>query len=439
MTAPLLLALALLGPAPGDTVALSLVDAMARARRANPALMAVRAEADAAAQVALSATQGFLPTVELGLGGVRTTDPVGVFGLKLRQAAFTAGDLSLDALNAPQPYDGYTTAATVKLPLLVPEGLFGHSGARRAAAASAAMADRVTGATTFQVIDQYWSTHLATQRVATLAAALAAARARVTRAEALHAQGLVTGLDARLARVRAAEIETQHLAATAEAANAVAVLAAAIGLPVDTPLRLTDSLSMDLTAVCAAADASCQMDGRGDLAAAAHVEAAAAAGVRRAWSQNLPSVAVFGSVAYHARTGPWTNGSDDWTIGFQASWSILRGLAGVGSVREARARSAAATARALAARDQAELEVSAARRTLAAAQARVRVAAAAAEEARQALAQAELRYEQGTSPIAELLDVQAAATAAALNALASRRDLFVAQAALDFAYGVFDR
>ena len=181
------------------------------------------------------------------------------------------------------------------------------------------------------------------------------------------------------------------------------------------------------------------MERRADLAAAAHGEAAAAAASRRAWSENLPSVALFGSVAYHARTGPWTGGSDDWTIGFQASWNVLRGLGGVGAVREARARRTAAAAWAQAARDQADLEVASARRSLAAAEARTRVAAAAAEEARQALEQAEVRYAQGTAPIAELLDVQAAATAAFLNRLATRRDLFVAQAALDFAYGVFDR
>jgi len=423
----------------GDTVALSLDDALARARAANPTLVAVRAEADAASEVALSATHGFLPTVELGIGGVRTTDPVGVFGLKLRQSGFTMSDLSLDALNRPDPFGGYTSTATVTVPLLAPEGLFGHAGARRAAAAQAAMADRAAGATTFRVTEIYWSAHLAQERVETLSAALTAARAHVGQAAALYAQGQVTGLDARVARVRAAELETAQLAAEAEAANVLAALATLVGLPVDTPLLLTDSMSIDLTAACQEEAASCTLEHRADLAAADHAEAAASAASRRAWSTNLPSLAVFGSVAYHARTAPWADGSDDWTIGFQVNWSILRGLGGVGAVREARARHDAAVARARAAREQAALEVAAARRSLTAAQARTRVANAAVTEAREALAQAEVRYAQGTAPIAELLDVQAAATATFLNQLATRRDLFVAQAALDFAYGVFDR
>ena len=76
---------------------------------------------------------------------------------------------------------------------------------------------------------------------------------------------------------------------------------------------------------------------------------------------------------------------------------------------------------------------------LEAAQERARVAAAAAEEARVALEQARLRYQTGTSSIVELLDVQAAATNATMSELAARRDLLMAHAALDLAYGVFDQ
>ena len=76
---------------------------------------------------------------------------------------------------------------------------------------------------------------------------------------------------------------------------------------------------------------------------------------------------------------------------------------------------------------------------LEAARQRVDVAARAEVEAREALEQARLRYRTGAAPITELLDVQAATTATTLNYLAARRDLFVASAALDLAYGVNDR
>ena len=70
---------------------------------------------------------------------------------------------------------------------------------------------------------------------------------------------------------------------------------------------------------------------------------------------------------------------------------------------------------------------------------RVRVASDAWREAQAALDQAQLRYRTGTSPISELLDVQAATTAARLSLTSAQRDHAVARAALDFAFGAFDR
>jgi len=88
---------------------------------------------------------------------------------------------------------------------------------------------------------------------------------------------------------------------------------------------------------------------------------------------------------------------------------------------------------------QAEVEVLQARRMLEAARDASDVASRAAEEARVALEQARARYTSGTAPITELLDVQAASTNATLSELSARRDLVLAHAALDLAYGVFDR
>ena len=129
-------------------------------------------------------------------------------------------------------------------------------------------------------------------------------------------------------------------------------------------------------------------------------------------------------------TGRWGSGS----VGL-----LFNGLAGVGSVRAAKAEEAAVKAERNAAYRQAEVEVLQALRMLEAAEQGAAVASRAAAEARVALEQAQARYTTGTAPITELLDVQAASTNATLSELAARRDLVLAHAALDLAYGVFDR
>jgi outer membrane protein TolC len=127
-------------PIQSDTLRLSLDQAVARALDANPALLAQEAASEARSQLPLQASAAFLPTVSFGVQGMRTTDPVAVFGLKLRQENFANNDLSLESLNRPSPYSGYSASATVQVPILVPEGLYGFQAARNAARAGEAQA-----------------------------------------------------------------------------------------------------------------------------------------------------------------------------------------------------------------------------------------------------------------------------------------------------------
>jgi outer membrane protein TolC len=430
-----------------DTLRLSLEEAVALALEVNPTLQAQEAKAEARAQLPLQASPAFLPSVSLGLQGLKTTDPVAVFGLKLRQENFAGEDLALDALNRPDAYSGYNATATIQMPLLAPEGIFGFQAARKAAEAEKAGARRAAGATRFFTVQAYTGAILAARQVGALDAALEAVEGHVTQAEAMHEQGLVTGLDARMARLKASEIEVHRLAADAQAKNALSGLKAVLNLSDDTELILTDDLS-HLSAPSACAEPAlagrsdtveCSWDQRGDLQAYAAGVEAASKGVKKAWASQLPAVAAFGALGHYAKDAPFGDGSGDWTFGIGVSWNPFNGLSGVGAVRAAKAEKAAVEAERSAAFRQAEVEVLQASRMLEAARRGAQVAARAAEEAQVALEQAQARYTSGTAPITELLDVQAAFTNATLSEMSARRDLLLAHAALDLAYGVFDR
>lgn len=422
-----------------DTMSLSLTDAVERAYRVNPALLAERAAATAQSQAPLEASRAFLPDLRFGVTGMRTTDPVAVFGLKLRQEAFAQQDLTLDALNRPSAYDGYAATATVELPLIAPQGIFGYQAARRGAAASQAGAERAAGATEFFVTQTYWDAQLAAASLQALDEALASANAHAAQAEAMREQGLVTGLDARLARIGALEVEARRLAAAAGADNALSALRAMLALPDDTPLILADSLLAVPGSTCATDIEACDLSRRADLSARQLGLEAASLGVRSAWASHLPTLAAFGSLARYSQATPWGSGSGDWTIGIGLSWNPFPALSGVGGVRKARAERDEAAARLEDAERTASLEALQAQRMLAAATERVTVATSAWQEALEALEQARLRYSTGTAPITELLDVQAATTATRLSLLSAQRDQAVAAAALDFAFGAFDR
>jgi len=425
--------------AQSDTLVLSLEDARRRALEANPVVLAERAEARAQRADVASATRAFLPSVRAEVTGLRTTDPVAVFGLKLRQGGFAAADLALDALNDPAAFGGFGSSALVELPLLAPEGWYGYRAASRGADAREAAASRAAGGAAFIAVQAYVDAQLAARRVEALESSLTALRAHAARAEAMQEQGLVTGLDARLASVQAADLEVRLLAARAEAENARSRLGALLAVPAGTTLVLADDLAeLDAPASCGA-EAGCSIEARGDLRALHAGEAAAAAARKSAWAAQLPQLAAFGGLSYHGHDAPWSSGSGDWTLGVAVRWNVFPALGGVGAVRKAAALEDAARARRDDAQRQAEVEVLSAERLLAAAEQGVEVAERAEAEAGEALAQAELRYAQGAAPITELLDVQTAATTATLNLLTARRDVLLARAALDFAYGAHDR
>ena len=332
-----------------DTLRLSMEEAVSRALYANPTLQAQEAKAEARAQLPLQASPAFLPSVSMGLQGMKTTDPVGVFGLKLRQENFAAEDLSLDALNRPDAYSGYNATATIQMPILAPEGIYGFRAARKAAEAGKAGARRAAGATRFFTIQAYTGALLAARQVAALDVALAAVQGHVEQAEAMREQGLVTGLDARMAGLKASELEVHRLRAHAQAENALSALKAILDLPDEVELVLSDDLTaLTMTSACAAGEAkgdpSCSWEERGDLQAYNAGAEAAADGVKMAFAAQLPALAAFGSVGHYAKDAPFGKGSGDWTVGIGLSWTPFNGLSGVGSVRAARAEEAAVKA-----------------------------------------------------------------------------------------------
>lgn len=431
----MLLSLVLAQP---DTLALSLAAARARALEANPSLLAERAEARAARAATGTASRAFLPSVRAEVTGVRTSDPVAVFGLKLRQGNFAGNDLTLGALNAPAAFGGFSSSALVEVPLLAAEGWYGYGAVRSTADAHEAASSRVSGVTALTVTQAYFEAQLAAERVEALDVALTALEAHERQAELLSRQGLVTGLDARLASLQAADLEVRRLRAAAETDNALSRLRALLAVPESTELVLTDSLD-EGTHEDPCATSGCTVDERGDLRALGARHGAAEAARKTAWAAQLPQIGAFGGLTYHGRDTPWSSGSGDWTVGVTVRWNVFPALSGLAAVRRATHEQEAASHRYEAARRDAEVEVLTAERSLEAARQGVTVAARAVADAREALAQAEVRYRTGAAPITELLDVQSAATQSTLNLASARRDVRVAEAGLDFAYGAYDR
>ena len=389
-------------------------------RRADQAAYGNRIAAGAsAAQRAqtLAPLKGILPNVRLEAGYVRTTDPIGVFGSTLRQRVVTQANFDPQRLNYPSATGNYQGGLVFEQPLFNADAWIGRTAAVHAYDASRASEEWTRLSTRVDVVRAYYGAILATERVATLQAAAAAAHAHVAQAEAMVRQGMVTTSDALLASVRAGEADAQLAEAEGSAATAGRQLAVLLGddgasrspdlaahrLP--STNRIVAELANDTSAVA--------QRPRADVSAASEGLAAARDDALRARATLLPRVNGFARYDWNSPARIYT-GDRNWTVGVMASWNLFAGATELTDMKATAARAAAAGAQAEAASANARLDAEQTRIALAVALKRLDIAEHAVAQSTEAHRIVGRKYEGGLATVVELLDAQAVETQSAL-------------------------
>jgi outer membrane protein TolC len=427
---------------------LRLSDALAEAESRAFANRQARANAAAERARAGLPLEGILPSARVEAGFVRTTDPIGAFGTRLRQRQVTPAAFDPARLNAPAPINNVQGGVVLEVPVLNADALMGWRAARTAARATQAAADWTHYDVRHQVVRAYYGAVLAEEKVRTLTAAQHAAAAGVRQVERMVQQGLVTKADALQASVRAADVAAQLSAARHDATTAAQQLALLLGrgntttspgiqlpdgLPADSALRaLVASQVINATAVNESPEH--QTASRADVEAAALGLDAARLDTRRANATLLPRVNGFARYDWNSPTALYA-GRPNWTVGVVASWSLFGGGSELADVAGARARATMANVGHEAARAQAELEASASQRALQVALERLDLMTQSAAQSREALRLVDKRYAGGLATIAELLAAETSATGVSLQQAAARYEVIVAAAAHRLAIG----
>ena len=423
-TAPL----AAQGPAPA-----SLGDALRQADRGAYANRIAAGQRDARAAAATQALRGILPTLRFQGGYVGTNEPLSAFGTRLQQGAVTQADFDPARLNDPPAIGNFTTAAIVEAPLLVPEALAGRRAASRASAAGAAEAEWTRAQTRMQVVRAWYGAILARELVGALDSAARAAHAHVRDAESAVRHGVATRSDALLAAVKAGEVDAQLAQARADAENARASLAVALGSPgergISLPARLPDTAAVRAFAVRELAAAE-----RQDVRAAALGEQAAEAELGRARALLLPRLVSFARYDFNAPGRP-LGGQGSWTAGVMVSWSPFSGAWEIGERQAARGWLVLAKAGVGPARAQAGVEHETAARAVETALLRLAIAEDAVRQSGEAHRIVTRKYEGGLATVVELLDAAAVETQARVGLARAVHDAVVATAARLLASG----
>lgn len=398
-----ILALTLLAGAVASSgaAAMTLPEAIALARRANPDLAQVQAQSDAASARLAQARAGRLPSLTLSAEGASgTSDLGGFFGfgqsdvtpraasLQLRQPLFSGGGVSAAIARAGEG----RAAALAEV-----------GGAR--AMLSAQVASAYVGVLTAQDM-------------------LALGQAQVIQMETIAAQaqlrfkgGEIPRTELDQAMARQAESRAGLARAEGQLARSRAHFVSVVGAEPD-GLEATvvpPGAPSSLDEAIATASQSNSM-----LLAAQAAERAAQAGVRYARAERLPSL-VLTATASSARDQFFPGyRADGMTVGVQGRWTLFSGGAITGRVDEAGAELRAARARLDAARTQVREAVIVAWGDVATARAVVLAATDQASAATSALDSVRNEVRVGQKPVLDLLDAER-------EALAARSALVVAR------------
>lgn len=407
---------ALAAPAAGAQLTLEV--ALRQADRGAYANRIATGNAEAQAAQAIAPLKGILPALRLETGYVRTTDPIGAFGTKLRQRSITQADFDPERLNFPNAIGNYQSGVVLEQPILNADAWAGRAAAERGAAASRESATWTRLNTRVDVVRAYYGAVLAGERAATLTTAARAAHAHVSQAEAMVRQGMVTRSDALLASVRAGDIDAQLAEAQGDVATARQQLATALGysqgdLPpgMEAPTALPSPER--IRALVAADTMATPVQSRADVLAATQGLAAARADAVRARAAYLPRLNSFARYDWNAPNRPYA-GDRNWTVGLMASWSPFGGASELSDLRATAGRADAARAQADAARANAALDVAQTRTALAVALTRLAIAERSAAQSTEAHRIVGRKYAGGLATVVELLDAQAAEVQSAL-------------------------
>jgi outer membrane protein len=412
----LLLVLAVFCPRPANAQQtqaaqpLTLPEAVKIALEKNPQRKAALADTKAASADIKQARSFLMPRVTFSETAMRGTDPVYVFGSRLRQQRFTTADFALNALNTPTPLGNYATRFGGEWNLL--DSLASWRGvdrARSARDASAQQLARTEQEIEFRVVDSYYRVLLAKKQVELGEQSLKTAQAILDRSKDRVESGVAVGSDSLSSQVRLAARQQELISAQNNLEFARAQLSIALGLPAGNEFDPAEALAEKNLPALSLEDAEKRaMESRPDLKRIRAEEIAQRQSVSIAKASFGPRVNAFADWEAD-NPAMFSGGGNNWTAGIELQFDLFQGGAKRAELSREQALQEKVGAVKEMASDAARLEVRRAYYDVDAAHRQIEVARAAIAAAEESLRINQDRYESGLSTISDLLASEEAA------------------------------
>lgn len=413
---------------------LTLARAVEIALSAHPLLRATASGQDLAVAQLREAQAGWLPSLQVGETVTRSNNPVFVFGALLEQGQFGAGDFALDKLNDPSSRTNWRSYANLQAPIFsqlqtTTRVEQSRLGVRQAQAQHEGAAQQLR----FEVIRAYYGVLVSEAIEAAARDSARTAEAELQRMRDRFQTGTVVESELLSMQVQWGEFRQRHIHAGGNVRVAYAALNTAMGLPIDTAVRLPPAMPEKRFTVADEGPLIEQaLNNRPDYRHAQMEVQVKRQGARAARARYLPELNLFASVGNSAEN--FGASGSDYAFGANLSFNLFDG-GRYPRFRQAQAAENMARARQDYQADQVRLEVVQTRQQFLVAQERLQVAADSVTQADEALRMIRDRYHSGLTAVTEALRAQAAQLQARSNLLSARYDYVVGYARLLLAVG----
>ncbi|MFL5382732.1 MAG: TolC family protein [Longimicrobiaceae bacterium] len=442
-------------PAPGDTLRISIQDAVARALAQGDELRLAESRSRAAnAQLGVARSTA-LPALRMNSTFTHVYE---------NARAQAVGQI----FNQPNTYNvNFNLSAPLFQGGRISAGLKSARGLRGAAEADV---EQARADVTLDVLRAYLDALFADRLVQIQRDNVRLAEERVRQVEQLERAGRASRYDVLRARVERSNLEPAAIRAAGDRELALLELRRLANLPSSQPVQLVSPVSAD--AVAALAQAAGAPTPAADSAAVAAIPSvraaelraqASRAGIAIARADYLPTVSAFVQSGFQAFPTDWRlptsrgaletvtcpPGSDadrvctqqnggwftDRSMGLQVSWPVFDGFRTRSNVALARAQADVARAQATQAREAAAVQLAQARTDLETARAQFAATRLNVAEAEEAFRLATLRFQRGLSTQLDVSDAQVALATARSNEARATHELYLAAAGVARAQG----
>ena len=280
----------------------------------------------------MQANAAFLPSINISETYINTTDPLNVFGFKLKQEIVSESDFMPSLLNNPDDFENFATRVSVEQPLINLDAIT----ARKAAAAKRRSAEYSLQWTRnlieLHAKHQYYNLQLARKQKQILEKSREAITESYRVSKNLFDEGLVLQVHLLDVEMRKYDIETKIIEAENQINDANLHLTHFLGLGSEVEIIPTDSIEnannviIDTTGIEVS-------DDRSDLQALSFQLMATEQSLSSAKLSFLPRLNAFGTYEWNEDEVFGTM-ANNYLVGARLEWDVFKGGRNIGSVQK---------------------------------------------------------------------------------------------------------